>query len=369
MKINLQVSKANQFRAFYMFFIIFSTMDGVGALGTPRIVFLEAGHDAWISIILAYFYLVMLLLVMLYILRQYENTDILGIQTDIFGSFISKVIGTIYLVYFGFQLLSNLVTYIEVINVFVFPDSHPLMLGLMFLLPIIYSVFGGLRVTIGVVFIFTLLTYWLIILFIEPARQLDFLNFLPIMDRSIIDILKGVKATAYSYSGFEMLFFFYPFIQNKEKATKPVIFAATWYTYFLLMNTILAIGFLSPDQLKRRIWPVLNLFKIQTSPIIERLDYVVIAEWIMVVLPKTILIMWCMSYIAKRVYRIPKHISVYLFSFIILILIPFFTEHFVIQKLIDSTRNISYGLVYIYPLILLPLVLWKKRTRRKQKGK
>ena len=347
MKINVQVSKTDQFRAFYMFFIIFSMMAGVGVLGTPRIVFLEAGHDAWISLILAYVYIAMLLLVMLFLLRQYENTDILGIQADLFGSFISRLIGTIYIVYFGLQLLSNLVTYIEVVNVFIFPDSNSIILGLMLLIPVVYCILGGLRVTIGVVFIFTTLTYWVLILLIEPARQLDFLNFLPVMDKGIMDILNGVKATAYSNSGFEILFFVYPFIQNKEKATKPILLGAAWYTFLLLVTTTFTIGFLSPDQLQRRIWPVLNLYKIQTTPFIERMDYIVVAEWMMLVIPKAILLMWCMSYIAKRCFHIPKKGSVYLFSLVILILIPFFTEHFAIQKLIDSTKYIAYGLVYI----------------------
>ena len=369
MEKNIQVPKHNQFRAFYMFFVIFSMQAGVGILGTPRIVFLEAGHDSWISSTLTYLYVAILLMLMLYILRQYDKNDILGIQADLFGNFISKVIGTIYLIYFSLQLLSILVTYIEVIKVFVFPESQSLILGLMLILPIIYTLLGGLRVTIGVVFIFIFITYWVLILLIEPLRQIDFLNFLPIMDRGISDIMRGVVANAYTFSGFEILFFIYPFVERKDRITKPVILGTSFISFLILLSTTIAIGFLSPDELQRRIWPLLNLYKVQTSPIIERLDYVVIAEWMMVVLPKAILLMWCISYIAIRMYNFPKKASIYVFSILILVCIPFFNEHFVIQKLIDSTKYIAYGLVYIYPLFLLPLVVIKKRVHRKKKGR
>lgn len=365
MKINLQIPKGEQFRSFYMFFIIASMQLGVGLIGIPRIVFMEAGHDAWISILIAYLYIALLLFVMLYILRQYENTDILGVQADLFGSFISKVLGTVYILYFIFYILSTLVTYIEIIKVFVLPDSNAFVLGCMLLIIAIYTVFGGLKAVVGVTFLFFMFSSWLFVLLIQPIRQMDFLNFLPVMDKDIMDILRGTIAASYTFTGFEILFFIYPFVANKKKIGKPVFLGLSYFTFLVLLSTNIAIGFLSPAQLERRIWVVLNLFKIQTSPIIERLDYVVIAEWMMVAMPKVILLMWCISYIAKRIYNLSNEISVYTSASILLILIPFFNEHFIIQRLIDNVSRVSYGIVYIYPFLLLPLVLLKKKIRKK----
>ncbi|MCF3942312.1 GerAB/ArcD/ProY family transporter [Oceanobacillus alkalisoli] len=369
MKVNLQIPKGEQFRSFYMFFIIASMQLGVGLIGIPRILYLKAGHDAWISILLAYLYIALLLFVMLYILRQYENTDILGVQTDLFGSFISKVLGTVYIVYFIFYILSTLVTYIQIIKVFVLPNSNVLVLGGMLLIIAVYTVFGGLKAVIGITFLFFIVSTWLFLLLIEPVQQMDFLNFLPVMDRGVTDILRGTVATSYTFTGFEILFFIYPFVANKEKIGKPVFLGISYFTCVVLLATNIAIGFLSPAQLERRIWPVLNLFKIQTSPIIERLDYVAIAEWMMVAMPKVIILMWCITYIAKRIYNLPSKISVYASASIILILIPFFNEHFKIQHLIDNVSMVSYGIVYIYPFLLLPLVILKKKIRKNKEGK
>lgn len=120
MEINVKKKPDLEFRSFYVFFLIASIQIGVGILSVPRIVYLEAEHDGWISILLSYFYIVLVVWTMVYILRQYKNADILGIQVDLFGKWIGKILGTIYLIYFTISLLSILITYIEVVKVYIF---------------------------------------------------------------------------------------------------------------------------------------------------------------------------------------------------------------------------------------------------------
>jgi hypothetical protein len=236
----------------------------------------------------------------------------------------------------------------------------------MLLILIIYSFTGGLRVIVGVVFLFFILSQWIIFLLPQPISEMNFLHFLPVMDHSIADILRGTYATAYTFMGVEMLFFLYPFIRNKEKIRLPIILGVSWSILIALMITIISIGYFSASQLERRVWPVLHLFKTQTSPFIERLDYIVVAEWMMGTVPKMIIFMWAISYIAKRIYKIPKKYSLYILSGIILLLIPFFNTHFEIQFVIENVRRLGIGLIYIYPFILLPLVIIKKKMRQRR---
>lgn len=370
MKVNLDIPKNKQFQSFYLFAILVSVTTGVEMIGTPRIVFLEAGHDAWISIIISYLLIVLLLFIMLYILKQYENADILGIHADLFGNFIAKLVGTLYFFHFSTELFAALLIYIEIIKVFIFPDSNSFILGLMLISLIIYTVLGGLRVVIGVCFIFMICSYWLVFLLIDPLRQMELINFLPIMDRSVTDVaINGVLATSYTFTGFEVLFFIYPFIQNKERVKKPLFLGISWVAFLVLLTTIISIGFFNPAQLERRIWVVLSLFKIQTSPIVERLDYVVVAEWMMITIPRAVILMWCIIYILKRIYNIPKKISLYTTLGIVMALIPFTRQYYDIQTIIETSKYFDMGIVYIYPLILLPIVIIKQKIKKKRGGK
>ena len=368
MDINIQIAKNKQFRAFYIFFILYTMQTGVAMIGTPRVAFEVAGHDAWISIILAYLFVLLVIFIMLFILRQYDNTDIVGIQADLFGGVISKLLGTIYMIYFATHILSILVTYIEIVKIFIFRDIPSITVGLMLVTIIVYSCLGGLRVVIGVVFLFVILSNWVILLLVQPISQMDFYSFLPIMDKGMMEIIQGATSTAYTFMGFEILFFLYPFVSNKKNIRLPTVLGVSYAAFIVLLTTVVSIGFISAEQLGRRVWPVLNLFKLQSSPFIERLDYVVVAEWMMVTTPKAILLMWGITYTAKRLYNISSKLSLYFTSGLLLVFIPFFTEHFEIQKLIDSVRDFGIWIVYVYPLILLPLVVMKNRSRKKKKG-
>ena len=49
MKTNITMTQGQSVRAFYLFFIIHTIQIGAGLMGVPRILFLEAGPDAWVD--------------------------------------------------------------------------------------------------------------------------------------------------------------------------------------------------------------------------------------------------------------------------------------------------------------------------------
>ena len=154
MDINLKLKKNLQIRAFYLFFIISSIQIGVGIMGTSRIVYLEALQDAWISILIASIYLFIVIIVMLSILKQYDNADIFGIQVDIFGNWFGKLLGSIYIIHFAITFFSVLITYLEIVRIYIFPTLNNVTLGSLVLMLVLYGLLGGIRVIVGVCTLF-----------------------------------------------------------------------------------------------------------------------------------------------------------------------------------------------------------------------
>ncbi|UJL47529.1 GerAB/ArcD/ProY family transporter [Virgibacillus sp. NKC19-16] len=368
MDLNVNVKPNLRIQAFYLFFIISFIQLGVGLMGTPRLVYLEAQQDAWISIIIALLFILLVIFSMFLILNQYDNADILGIQVDIFGKWLGKLLGTIYIIYFAVALVSVFIMYIEVVKIYIFPELSNLVLGLLLISLIIYSVLGGIRVIVGVSFIFFFLSIWVIFLLIDPALQADISHFRPMFQASFTELIHGAYATSYTFMGFEILFLIYPFIQNKEKAKKPVYMAIVWTAAIILIITVISIGFFSPEQMKTREWALLNLYKMQSLPFLERFDYIVVTTWMMVVLPNMLLLTWGMTYGLKRLYRIPQKITLYITAALLVISCFFLDNHFLIQEFTNRTSKAGFWLVYIYPLLLLPLVFAKKKWRRKKGG-
>ncbi|RDW18149.1 spore gernimation protein [Oceanobacillus arenosus] len=364
MEINSNVKSRLQFPAFYLFFIMYGAQTGVGIMGVPKYIFKEAKQDSWISILLAYILLITIVSVMLVILKQYENADIFGIQVDIFGKWIGKLFGTIYILYFFFTLLSILLNYIEVIKVYLFPTISSFSMGLLFIILIIYCVLGGIRTIVGLTFFFVILSSWILFPLYDPITRMDWDHFVPMFHATVPELLKGTKATTYSITGFELLFVIYPFIQNKEKIKLPLFLGLGYTIISILIVTVISIGYFSPLDLADIDWATLNLFKNVSYSFIERLDNLIIFEWMMVILPNLVLHMWGMTYGMKRLYKISQKTTLYTASIITLIFISFIKHDKDVTMLTDSIAQIGFWLLFVYPLILLPIVLVKKKMRR-----
>ncbi|SES68297.1 spore germination protein (amino acid permease) [Oceanobacillus limi] len=367
MDVNVKTKASVQIQAFYLFYIIVGIQVGVGIMGAPKFIFLEAEQDAWVSILLTFVFMSIIVLVMFAILKQYKNADIFGIQFDVFGKWIGTILGTIYILHFTASLLSIMLTYSEVVNIFLYNTFPNIALGLVLLSLTIYTVLGGFRVVVGAMFLFFFLSFWLIFLLYDPITRMEWTNLRPMFQASIPELLKGSRATTYTVSGFEILFLVYPFIQNKKNAKLPVFLGIAFTTLLILVTTVISIGYFSPNSLKNVDWSVLLLFKSVSLTFFERLDYIVIVEWVMVILPNLVILMWGVTYGIKRLYKVPQRVSLYVVSLFLLVIVSIVKYEHHITTFTDFVAKVSFWIVFVYPLLLLPLV-WIKKKWRKRKG-
>ncbi|MFD2042829.1 GerAB/ArcD/ProY family transporter [Ornithinibacillus salinisoli] len=366
MDINVNVKSAVKVRAFYLFYIIVGVQVGVGIMGAPQFIFLESKQDAWISILISFAFMCIVVLVMFTILKQYKSADIFGIHVDLFGKWIGTILGTVYILFLFASLLSILLTYSLVINVFLHHTFPNIAVGIVLLSLTIYSVLGGFRVIVGVSFLFFFLSFWIVFLLYDPITRMEWTNLLPMFNASIPELLKGARATTYTVSGFEILFLIYPFIQDKKKAKLPAILALAFTTFVLLVTTIISIGYFSPLGLERVDWSVLLLFKSVTLTFFERLDYIIVVGWIMIIMPNLVILTWGISYGIKRLYKIPQRISLYTVAIILLIIISFVRSAHHVYQLTDFISKVGFWIVFVYPFIILPLVILKKKWRQRK---
>jgi len=178
------------------------------------------------------------------------------------------------------------------------------------------------------------------------------------------DILQGAKATTYTMGGFEMLFLLYPFIQNKENAKLPTFLGIAHSSFVLLITTITLIGYFSLDYITHLEFSLLTLFKSISFTFVERIDYFVVIEWLMIVLPNNILLLWGMSYGLNRLFNMNQKYSSYVIAVIILIAVTLIKFDYQILMLTNFISNIGFWIIFIYPFILLPCVLIRRKWNR-----
>lgn len=285
MKVNLHPKESLLFNAFLVMFIIHSVQIGVGIVGLPRIVYLAAKHDAWISVFLGGVLSAIVLAMMIFMLRQYESADLYGIQVDIFGKWIGNALNMIYMVYLSLSYFVILMNYIEIVQVWIFPDLPTWQIILVLILLSIYAVYGGVRVIVGVAFLSVLGTIWIIFILVVPMRYSDPKHLLPLLNIDLKHLILGVYKTSLSMLGFELIMFFYPYVKNKKKVFLFSQIGNLFTTILSTAVTLVSITFFAENGLARTIWPVLSMFKIVRLPNLERFEFIAVSFWMLIILP------------------------------------------------------------------------------------
>ncbi|GAE47246.1 spore germination protein [Mesobacillus boroniphilus JCM 21738] len=208
-----------QVSPFLVLYLIMSMQIGIGVLGYQRIIAKAAGYDAWISVFVAGLS-IHIIVWMIYKICGTAEGDVVAVHTFVFGKKIGNVLSTGFIVYLLIFALAVLRTYLEVVQVWMFPEISPFWYSFVFLLLSVYIIFGGFRTVTGIAFFGIVLPSYLLLTFGFALRYGDFRNLLPILDHSLKDMATSAFNMSLTYIGFEIPLFFYPFIKDAPKSQK-----------------------------------------------------------------------------------------------------------------------------------------------------
>jgi len=341
---------------------------GVGVLTLPRELAEQAGTDGWMVIIISWFLATMASLIIIQIMKKYPNGTILDLLTHYFGKWIGRVATIIFALYFA--LLANVIFIREAlfIQAWILPRTEVYVLILLLSIPS-YQI---ARKNINILgryseFVF-FMTLWTIIIYLIPLKYAHWLHLFPVLKEGWLPILTTVKTSIFSFLGFEIAFFLYPFLQKKEKASMGVVIANTLSLLAFLMVTIGAFIFYSPDEITIYNEPTIEMLKVLEFKFIERLEIVFFSFYLFVisttVLPFMFMTVFCTSQlVGKQDYS--KHLACFLLiEFAVVVLFPpSFDENTHLQQVIEKAGII---LAFAFPLCLWGYVwvhgLFKRRA-------
>jgi spore germination protein (amino acid permease) len=361
-KVNKQISP------YFVFFLISGMQIGVGMLGFQRIIAKVSGNDAWISVLISGVSINLLLWMCYKLLSRNEQTiDIVGIHRDLFGKWVGGLLSSIFVIYFMGTAIVVLRTYLEVIQVWMFPELNiPILLVVMLLL--VYSyIIGGLRTVTGFMLIGKLFILLLLPLLSFPMKHAHLSNLAPVWDHSFMEILEGSKAMTLNYLGFELILMYYPFIKQPIRSKKWAHLGALFTTFIYVITMLATLIYYHQEQLKDVIWATLTFWKVITLPLVERFEYIGISIWLFVILPNVCLGFWAASRGMKRVFNMKQKKAVVVFmviSYIICILLDTRQD---IDQLNTFVSQVGFYIVYAYIpfLFILQMIVYKVRERKK----
>ncbi|HWO77123.1 MAG TPA: GerAB/ArcD/ProY family transporter [Bacillus sp. (in: firmicutes)] len=349
---------------YLIYFLIISMQIGIGVLGFQRIVAEPAGHDAWISVLVSGLSIHIVLFLQFKILEN-GGGDIVQAHRLAFGKWIGNIFSFLFALYFTMLAVTVLRTYLEVVQVWMFAELDLFWITLAVLLLVYYIVSSGFRTITGVAFFGTVLPSYLVFTFAFIFPFSDFKNLLPIFDTTIKNLAQSALNMSLTYIGYETLLMFYPFIKDPKKAKKWAHLGVLTVTIFYTIVTALTFTFFSKNQLKETVWATLSIWKIAELPFIERIEYIGIGNWILIILPNICIALWCGSRIIRQVTHLRQRRSLFILSALVLAAVSYIDKREHINNLNDWMGKAGFFLNYVYVPILLVILLIMRKVRSK----
>lgn len=358
------VQERFQISPFMAAYVIASMQIGIGVLGFQRLIAKDAGYDAWISVIVAGLTINVLVWVM-YKICETVDGDVMAANVFAFGKIIGNSINTVFILYFTLTGAAVLGGLIEIIRTWMFLNLNPLWFAIVYLLLGIYIIYGGFRTVAGISFFSIVIPSYLVFSFVFALGYGDFSNLLPILDHSFMQMVKSGYHMSLSYLGYGTLLFFYPFIKKPAQSKKWVHIGILITTFFYTGLAVISFAYFPAGLLERSIWATLEMWKIVRLPIVERFEYLGIANWTIIILPNVTISLWVASRVVKQVYHVGQKKAVLfiaLASLLIVLLIPTRER---MDLVFNLTAQVGFILGYIYTPILYLSLLIKKKVKEK----
>ncbi|MDE8564348.1 GerAB/ArcD/ProY family transporter [Anoxybacillus rupiensis] len=335
---------------FFVFFTIHCSQIGVGILSLPNLLNEETGHDGWMSVIIAGTIIHILIWMIYKIFKSAgENKDVIQVNVQYFGKWIGNMVNVVLLVYFFSFALIVMRIYTEIIQVWVFPLMGAWQFCLIILVLTYYTVSGGFRVVVGLCFWGVMIPLLIIVpMLVFPLEYAHYRNFLPIFDHSVLEVIKGAKASTLDYLGFEMILMYYSFVKNAPQSHKWAQWGNAFTTFLYLIVVCIAIVFYNEEQIRHIIWPTLTLAKIPEIPFIERMEYIVISTYVMVIFPIICLAVWSVTRGLKQIISLKQRISLPIILLLLFISSFFFTKRAQIDQFSNLVSTVGFYVLMAY---------------------
>lgn len=259
---------------------IMSGQIGSGVLSVSSQLAKDAGHDGWISMLIAGAVSTTAMFIIIKLLKRYSNKSIFDINEILYGRVLGKVFSVLIILYMMSLATVAFRLFVEIVKITVLRRTSPIILSFLLVLPSFYLVWHGTKALsrYSTIILFVILT--IIILCLSLIKDFKIINLMPVGIAGIKPILGSVPTAIYSYLGLENMAVIYPFIKDKEKAMKysiaATIITTTFYTFIVIITT----GFFGEHMLESMSLPLYSLSRALKVPIFERFDLFFITIWL-----------------------------------------------------------------------------------------
>ncbi len=242
----------------------------------------EAKQAAWLTPIVGFFIVIPLVLIISKFYKKYKSESMFYIICDIMGSFLGKVIITVYIIwitilvglylrYFGERLAGSIYVDIDI----------PILIAIL-LVVILLVLRGGITIIgrMGEIML-PIITIIFVALFILLISQIDIKNLTPISYMDIMPVIRGSASDVAIWSYIFIVFLAGDKITDKENIKKYGIYSMIFVAVAGIMIIVSTVGNLGHTLIGRAPQSYLiSVKEISLFELFERIESILVTTWI-----------------------------------------------------------------------------------------
>lgn len=198
-------------------------------------------------------------------------------------------------------------------------------------------------------------------------KNADVLNLQPIFGMERQGYLEGVWTAASLLQTYFIMSIITKSVRQRERIPVILFWGMLVIAVFFFMTVTITLSVFGPEETKELMWPTLELTKLTSLPgqLLERLDAVFLAVWVMAVFTTSFSTFYLASYGTAELFRLRDHKAFGLFYLPYLFLITNIPKNILsLDEMVGSVRQAGLLLTLLYPLILLVIAVLRQQGER-----
>ncbi len=341
---------------------------GIAFLLIPHVLGEEAGHDGWISVILAGVFIQLLGFLYYYIVKNYPNKTFYDITVIVFGKTLGKLINLFLIIYYFLYLVIVAAKCASILNLWIYYRTPTWVIMGLFIFIGYFIVSSELKVigrflVISSVFIFT------IVFFLSWAiKDLNYLYILPVGEAGIVNILKGTYNGTIAFAGFETFLFVHSFSAFSEKTKLSIFSIAIWIVSSLYLVATLICFMYFPNAARNVENAVVYLLVPMQFTIVERVEVFFLAGWTVIMATSFICFLYVCSLGVSKWKKSKSHIRFVMPVSIGVFILSIISQLFVSQdfwRIVTKTQDYcTYTIILLIPLIVGCTIFFQNKRNK-----
>ncbi|NQX45246.1 GerAB/ArcD/ProY family transporter [Paenibacillus tritici] len=254
--------------------------------------------------------------------------------------------------------------YVLLFQMISFPTTNPMIFKLAIDLLALLLLTKGIYTISKATTVFFWVTIWMYLLLLGFIPNFQWVRLTPFIFKEGHDMVRGGLDIYTAFLGYELSLLYLPYMDHKKKSMRGVYAGNTILSVAYISFAFICFGFFSLGQLKKLLYPLLDLLAFIQLPFVERLENLLYGFFLFLILVTVVMYWWAAAESVQRI--LPRANISILCS--ILVGISFVVSY--IPTTLDQVNTwimyLSYaatGIAFGLPLLLVVLLLVQRKRR------